>query len=168
MLSQLDLRYVEIFANIKAEIHTSFRKLQDILDARKTEVIKKLHQITETKLNKLLIQRDQFETAQAQLESCLLFVKESLRPADQRQVLIMRGTVSTQVQKLTTIFESDTISLNTSHFLLKKILLERVKGTESSFHHIFLIPSSAVLQPRVSLYVRSWSNISGYPSSCQS
>ena len=79
-LAQLDSRCAEISdqrAAVEADVHTAFRKLQHILDTRKTELIGKLHHITQRKLKKLAVQRDQLETTLAQLSSCLDFMMES-------------------------------------------------------------------------------------------
>ena len=48
-LAQLDTRCGEISdqqAAVEVDLHKTFRKLQELLDVRKTELISKLHQIT--------------------------------------------------------------------------------------------------------------------------
>ena len=60
-LAQLDACCAEISdqrAAVEANVHTTFRKLQRILDTRKTELIGQLHHITQRKLKKLAVQRD--------------------------------------------------------------------------------------------------------------
>ena len=59
---------------IEDSIHDAIRGLHQLLDARKTELISVLHQITQAKLKGLATQRDEMETIQAQLSSCLDFV----------------------------------------------------------------------------------------------
>ena len=115
-LAQLDARCAEISdqrAAVEADVHTAFRKLQRILDTRKTELIGQLHRITRRKLKELAVQRDQLETTLAQLSSCLGFMKESLKTASQEEVLSMKSTVVKQVKELTTTFPPDMLKPRT-------------------------------------------------------
>lgn len=109
-LSQLDTRCREISdqrAAIEANIHDNFRRLQEILDLRKTELVSKLHKITQRKLKGLAAQRDQIEISQVQLSSCLEFIKESLKAGNHGKVLKMKKTIVKQVEDLTTTFQLD-------------------------------------------------------------
>ena len=83
------------------------------LDVKKTELIGQLHQVTQRKLKELAAQRDQMETIQAQLSSCLDFVRESLRTGSQGQVLKMKTNIVKQVRELSTPFQPDIIKPNT-------------------------------------------------------
>ena len=109
-LAQLDTRCAEIYdqrAAVETDVHTAFGKLQRILDTRKTELIGQLHLITQRKLKKLAVQRDQLETTLAQLSSCLGFMKESLKTGSQEEVLSMKSSVVKQVKELTSRFPPD-------------------------------------------------------------
>ena len=109
-LAQLDARCAEISDQrtaVEADVHTTFGKLQRILDTRKTEFIGQLHHITQRKLKKLAVQRDQLETTLAQLSSCLGFMRESLKTGSQEEVLSMKSSVVKQVKELTTTFPPD-------------------------------------------------------------
>ena len=115
-LAQLDARCVEISdqrAAVKADVHTTFGKLQHILDTRKTELIGQLHHITQRKLKGLAVQRDQLETTLAQLSSCLGFMRESLKTGSQEEVLLMKSSVVKQVKELTTTFPPDMLKPST-------------------------------------------------------
>ena len=115
-LAQLDAQCAEISdqrAAVEADVHTAFRKLQRILDTRKTELIGKLHHITQRKLKKLAVQRDQLETTLAQLSSCLGFMRESLKTGSQEEVLSMKSSVVKQVKELTTTFPPDMLKPST-------------------------------------------------------
>ena len=59
------------------------------------------------KLKALATQRDELETIQVQLKSCLEFVRESLKTSSQGEVLKMKTTVIKQVKDLTTQFQPD-------------------------------------------------------------
>ena len=115
-LAQLDARCAEISnqrAAVEADVHTSFTKLQHILDTRKTELISQLHHITQRKLKELAVQRDQLETTLAQLSSCLSFMKESLKTGSQEEVLSMKSSVVKQMKELTTTFPPDMLKPST-------------------------------------------------------
>ena len=115
-LAQLDARCAEISdqrAAVESDIHTAFGKLQRILDTRKTELIGKLHHVTQTKLKGLAVQRDQLETTLAQLSSCLGFMRESLKTGSQEEVLSMKSSVVKQVKELTTTFPPDMLKPST-------------------------------------------------------
>ena len=98
---------------IEADIHATFGKLHRILETRETELISQLHHITERKLKKLAVQRDQLETTLAQLNSCLGFMRESLKTGSQEEVLSMKSSVVKQVNGLAAIFPSDVLKPST-------------------------------------------------------
>ena len=110
VLAQLDACREEISdqrAFLEADIRTGIRQLRkdtlQALEVRETELISQLDQMTQGKLKSLAVQRDQIETTQAQLSSCLDFMKHSLLQTDsQGDVLRMRATIAKQVRELTT------------------------------------------------------------------
>ena len=114
-LAQLDTRCGEISnqqAAIEADIHNTFRIIHSILDARKTELIGRLHQITQRKLKDLAVQKDQIETTLARISSCLGFMRNSLK-SNKAEVLKMKTNTSKQVKELTTTFPPDMLKPNT-------------------------------------------------------
>ena len=115
-LVQLDARYGEILTSeqlLEADIHKTIKRLHETLEVRKTELIDQLHQLTQAKLKSLTTQRDQIETTQAQLSSCLHFLKEILKTGNQEEVLMMKNTTVQQVTELTTTFQADMLTPNT-------------------------------------------------------
>ena len=111
-LAQLDTRSGEIFdqqAAIEANIHNKIQRLHQFLDVRKTELIGQLHRITQSKLKGLATQRDQIETTQIQMSSCLDFVRERLNTGSDGEVLKMKIRVVKQVNELTSLFQPDTL-----------------------------------------------------------
>ena len=115
-LAQLDTRCAEISdqrAAVEADVHTVFGKLHCILNTRKTELISQLHHITQMKLKKLAVQRDQLETTLAQLSSCLGFVRESFKTGSQEEALSTKNSVVKQVKELTTTFPPDMLKPST-------------------------------------------------------
>ena len=94
-------------ADIETDIHRTTRQLHEIIDVRKTELIRQLHQVTQEKLKALATQRDELETIQVQLKSCLEFVRESLKTSSRGEVLNMKTTIIKQVKDLTTPLQPD-------------------------------------------------------------
>ena len=90
-------------------IHKTIRQLQEALEVRKTELIGQLDQITQRKLTILASQRDQIELIQAQLSSCLDFVKESLRTGSEGEILAMKKPVVKQVKEITAEFNAEVL-----------------------------------------------------------
>ncbi len=115
-LAQLDTRSGEISdqrVTIEASIHDTIRQLHEILDVRKTELIGQLHQMIQRKLKDIATQREQMETIQAQLNSCLHSVTDSLKTGSQGEVLKMKTTIVKQVKELTTPFQPHLLKPNT-------------------------------------------------------
>ena len=104
-LEQLDTSHGKITdqeATLEADIHRTIGQLQETLNVRKTELIGQLHRITQDKLKILAAQKDQLETTQAQLGSCLSFMKRSMESQSHGNVLNMKTSVAKQVKELTT------------------------------------------------------------------
>ena len=100
-------------AGIEASIHRSIDQIQEALNVRRTELVARLHRITQGKLESLAVQREQIETTQAQLCSCLDIAKESLTAASQSQVLKMSSMLVKQVKDLTSSFQPDSLKPST-------------------------------------------------------
>ncbi len=115
-LAQLDTRSGEICDQrvfIEASIHNTIRRLHEILDVRKTELIGQLHQMIQRKLKSIATQRDQMETIQAQLSSCIHSVNKSLKTSSWGKVMKMKTTIMKQVKELTTPFQRGLFKPNT-------------------------------------------------------
>ena len=100
-------------AAIEDNIHVTFRRLREVLTVRETELISQLHQTTQGKLKGLAAQIDQIETTLAQLDSCLHFMRESIKAGNKSDVLMMKTNTVHQVKELTTPFQADTLKPNT-------------------------------------------------------
>ena len=115
-LAQLDACCREISdqrAVTEEDIHVTFRQLREALTVRETELIGRLHELTQEKLKDLAAQRDQIETTLAQLHSCLHFMRESLRPGNEGDVLMMKANTVRRVKELTTLFQPHFLEPNT-------------------------------------------------------
>ena len=115
-LAQLDAHCGKISnqrAATAVNIHVTFRRLQEVLDVRETELISQLDQVTQGKLKGLAVQRDQIETSLAQLCSCLHFMKESLRTGNEGDALMLKTNTVRQVKELTIPFQPDILEPST-------------------------------------------------------
>ena len=90
---------------VKANIEGAVRKLHMVLEARKTNLLNRLKEISRSKHKSLAAQKDLLETTQAQLHSCEGFVRQSIKTECQSEVLKMRKTIVHQAKELTTEFQ---------------------------------------------------------------
>ena len=98
---------------IESNVHVIFRRFREVLTIRETELIGKLHQITQGKLKGLAAKSDQIETTLAQLNSCLHFMGESIKLGNKSDVLMMKVNTVHQMKELITPFQPDTLKPNT-------------------------------------------------------
>ena len=112
-LKQLDARCTEITeqrALVKANIHKDICGFIEMLKRREAELMRQVDQQVEPKLKNLAAQRDEMETIHAQLGSCLLFVKESLRTGSQGEIVKMKKRVVKQIEEMTAEFNADALA----------------------------------------------------------
>ena len=112
-LKQLDARCTEIAeqgALVKANIHKEIRAFIEMLKRREAELVGQVDQLVEPKLKNLAAQRDEIETIQARLGSCLSFVNESLRTGSQGEIVKMKKRVVKQIKEMTTEFNAGALS----------------------------------------------------------
>ena len=100
-------------AAIEDNIHVTFRRFREVLTVRETELIGQLSKTTQGKLKGLAAKSDQIETTLAQLDSCLHFMRESIKAGNESNVLMMKTNTVHQVKELTTPFQPDTLKPNT-------------------------------------------------------
>ena len=94
---------------VAENIHKAIKRLQDLLETRKMELIGQLDQITQQRLKSLAAQKDQIELVQTKLSSCLEFVNESLRTGSQKEILAMKKPVLKQIEEITADFKPDAL-----------------------------------------------------------
>ena len=109
---------------IEDNIHITFRRLREVLTVRETELIDYLHKTTQGKLKGLAAKSDQIETTLAQLDSCLHFMRESIKAGNESNVLMMKTNTVHQVKELTTPFQPDTLKPNTEADLVFSALAD--------------------------------------------
>ena len=104
ILKQIDVQLNAAKAKrdaVAAEIQEKTREYQAMLELRKDELIGQLDETTQLTLKNLATQKDETETIQIQLISCLSFVKESLRRGSQGEVMRMKKGVVRQIKEIT-------------------------------------------------------------------
>ena len=109
-LEELDQESAEVDeqrGTTKTEIARLFRQIYDVLEARKADLDSQVDQLANQKLKNLAAQKDEVETVQTQLASCLSFVRESLRTGSQGEVMKMKKTVMKQIEEMTDNFKPD-------------------------------------------------------------
>ena len=108
----LDSRCDEIVARrvaMETEIHKSFDEIRKTLEAREAELVAQLEGHTQQQLKKLSAQREEVEILQTQRESCVHFVRESIRSGSPGDVLKMKAGVVKQVRELVDTFDPHTL-----------------------------------------------------------
>ncbi len=98
--------------NLEVKICEHARQIQETAEARKVELINKLHHITGEKLQDLVSQRAEMETTIAQLSSYQNAVHKSLETSSQREVVKMKTTVGQQAKELIRACQPTTLKLN--------------------------------------------------------
>ena len=109
-LEQLDTQSKEVCKDQitnKEAVEEEIRQLHEVLDARKAELIGQIEKHTQMKLKNLSAQKDELETVQTQLDSCLSFVRDSLKTGSQEEMMRMKKAVMKQVKEMTEKFNSD-------------------------------------------------------------
>ena len=140
-------------AAVEADIHDTIRQLYQVLDMRRTELISRLHQVTQRKLKDLAAQRDRVEVIHAQLSSCLDFMEKSIRTDSQSEALKMKTTVVKQVKELTTTVQPDILTPNTEADIVFSASADLAALCRSfgqvAQHQVHPIPPNAVPQAKV-------------------
>ena len=114
VVESVDTRYaavVEQKTAVVAKIHTSIAALQQILEARETELVGQAEQTAQQRLKTLAAQRDGFELQLGQLRSCHDFVEESRRTCSQGEILGMKSPLVKQINDLTGSFKPEALAL---------------------------------------------------------
>lgn len=93
-------------------INHMIRKLQDILEVRRTQLVHDVQKIAGKKLKTLAAQRDHLEFSKTRLASCLEFLKGSMQERRKGEMLNMKAKLKSQIKELTLSFEQSTLKPN--------------------------------------------------------
>ena len=152
-LAQLTVRREEIVNQQQAvedNIHVTFRRLREVLHVRETEVISQLHKMTQEKLQGLGAMSNKIETSLAQLNSCLHFMKESLRTGNECDVLVMKTNITQQVQELIVPVQQDMLQPNEE----ADVIFSALEGVTAMCHDYGKVFASSVADPSNSYVTR--------------
>ena len=135
-LAQFNARHEEITKQqeaVEGDINLTFqqvcKQLLEALDSRKDELISQLDSLTQIKLKSLAAQKDQLETTQVQLSSCINFVKENLHHG---KVLLMKDTaLIDRMKKLATTFQLNTLEPRTEADLIFSSSVNAIAGIQN-------------------------------------
>ena len=85
----------------EADIHKEIDQAHQALDQRRQELVEQLHQLTRQKLKTLATQKEEIETIQVLLSSCMAYVDGSVETGTDSEVLAMKAPILKQVKELT-------------------------------------------------------------------
>ena len=109
-LEHLDVRSQDLDdqqAAMEENIQRERKLLIEAIKARTTELIGKADSYTKMKKKNLAAQRNELETVQTQLASCLSFVSDSLKRGSEGEVMKMKNGVMKQIKEMTDNFKPD-------------------------------------------------------------
>ena len=109
-LEQLDVRSQDLDdqqAANEEKIQRERKLLIEAVEARTTELIGKADSYTKMKKKNLAAQRNDLETVQTQLASCLSFVRDSLKRGSEGEVMKMKNGVMKQIKEMTDNIKPD-------------------------------------------------------------
>lgn len=91
---------------IKTDINDTITQLYQELKSRKNELHNQLQKLVQEKFVQLSAEKEQVVTTQAQLSSCLDFLRETFKKTgNQSEVLLMKKNTVAQVRELTAAFQ---------------------------------------------------------------
>ena len=109
-IGQIDTQSKAVETNrvaVDAEINKEIDELQKILEARRAELKTKANDVAQRKLKNLATQKDEMETIQTQVVSCLSFVQESVQTGSIGEVMKMKKGVVQQIKEITSSVKAD-------------------------------------------------------------
>ena len=97
---------------VEAEINKKTQELHDAIELGKAALLKELNEETEKMLKDLATQKDELETIETQLTSCVAFVKESVRRGSEGEIMKMKKGVTKQIKEITESVKPEQLSPN--------------------------------------------------------
>lgn len=89
-------------AAVEADINSATRRFHKLIDTRRGELLDMLHELAQSKKDRITAQRCQVEISCADLSSYLDFTKETLATVSNVDMLMMKMAIVMQVQELPT------------------------------------------------------------------
>ena len=85
---------------VEAEINKKTQQLHDEIELGKAELLRELDEETQKILKELATQKNELETVETQLTSCVAFVKESVRRGSEGEIMTMKKGVMNQIKEV--------------------------------------------------------------------
>ena len=95
---------------VEAEINKKTEQLHDAIELGKAELLRELNEETQKMLKELATQKDELETIETQLTSCVAFVKESVRRGSEGEIMKMKKGVMRQIKEITESIKPEQLS----------------------------------------------------------
>ena len=86
---------------VEAELNKKTQELHDAIELGKAELLRELNEETQKMLKELSTQKDELETVETQLTSCVAFVRESVRRGSEGEIMKMKKGVMRQIKEIT-------------------------------------------------------------------
>ena len=103
----------DLRVTLEADIHREIDQQHQLLDQRRTELVDNLDVLTQQKLKRLAMQKDQVEMTQLKLASCVEYAEGGLQTGTEDEVLAMKAPVLMRIEKITAEFDPDALQPET-------------------------------------------------------
>ena len=97
---------------VEAEINKKTQQLHDAIELGKAELLRELNEEIQKIVKELSTQKDELETIETQLTSCVAFVKESVRRGSEGEIMKMKKGVMRQIKGITESIKPEQLSPN--------------------------------------------------------
>ena len=95
---------------VEAEINKKAEDLHNAIELGKAELLRELNEETQKIVKELATQKDELETIETQLTSCVAFVKESVRRGSEGEIMKMKKGVMRQIKEITESIKPEQLS----------------------------------------------------------
>ena len=95
---------------VEVEINKKTQQFHDTIELGKAELLRELNEETQKMLKELATQKDELETVETQLTSCVAFVKESVRRGSKGEIMKMKKGVMNQIKEITESIKPEQLS----------------------------------------------------------
>ena len=109
-LEQLNVRLHEFDDQevaVEASVRRYVKQLHELLETKQAEEIDRLKQVMRVKRKNVAAQKEELETVLTGLDSCLSYVKDSLRTGSQGEVIKIKKTMIEQIKEVKDNFKPD-------------------------------------------------------------
>lgn len=97
-------------AAIETYLHETFDKVHHLLDTRKSELIQQLYQISHSKIDNLVAQKNHLSSLQSTLRGSLKSRREELSTTNLKELLDLKAVVSAQMEEASRNIMSSTLT----------------------------------------------------------